>query len=34
MADDITRIEQQIGAAPHAGGDQSAPATTEEETPA
>jgi NADH-quinone oxidoreductase subunit J len=34
LADDITHIEQQIGAAPHAGGAMSAPATTEEETPA
>jgi NADH-quinone oxidoreductase subunit J len=34
LADDITHIEQQIGSASHAGGDQSAPATTEEEAPA
>jgi NADH-quinone oxidoreductase subunit J len=34
LADDITQIEHQIGSAPHAGGDQSAPATTEEESPA
>ncbi|MFL6113638.1 MAG: NADH-quinone oxidoreductase subunit J, partial [Catenulispora sp.] len=33
MADDITEIVRQIGAAPHAGRDQSAPATTEEESP-
>jgi NADH-quinone oxidoreductase subunit J len=34
MADDITGIEKQLGQAPHAGRDQSAPATTEEEAPA
>ena len=33
LADDITHIEQQLGAATHAGRDQSAPATTEEESP-
>jgi NADH-quinone oxidoreductase subunit J len=33
MADDIAAIEQQIHGAHHAGGDQSAPATTEEEAP-
>ena len=34
LADDITHIEQQLGSASHAGGDRSAPATTEEESPA
>ena len=34
MADDIADIEKQLGQAPHAGRDQSAPATTEEEAPA
>jgi NADH-quinone oxidoreductase subunit J len=34
MADDIAAIEQQLGDVPHAGRDQSAPATTEEEAPA
>jgi NADH-quinone oxidoreductase subunit J len=34
LADDVTHIERQIGPASHAGGDQSAPATTEEEAPA
>jgi len=34
MADDIAGIEKQIGQAPHAGRDQSAPATTDEEAPA
>jgi NADH-quinone oxidoreductase subunit J len=34
LADDITEIEKQLGSASHAGGDQSAPATTEEESPA
>jgi NADH-quinone oxidoreductase subunit J len=34
MAGDIAAIEQQLGQAPHAGRDQSAPATTDEEAPA
>jgi NADH-quinone oxidoreductase subunit J len=34
MASDIQGIEKQIGQAPHAGRDRSAPATTEEEAPA
>jgi NADH-quinone oxidoreductase subunit J len=34
MAGDIAGIEQQLGQAPHAGRDQSAPATTDEEAPA
>ena len=34
MADDIVGIEKQLGQAPHAGRDRSAPATTEEEAPA
>jgi NADH-quinone oxidoreductase subunit J len=34
MAEDIEVVEKQLGAAPHAGRDQSAPATTEEEAPA
>jgi NADH-quinone oxidoreductase subunit J len=34
MADDIVEIQQQLGPAPHAGRDASAPATTEEEAPA
>ena len=34
MAGDVVGIEKQIGQAPHAGRDQSAPATTEEEAPA
>ena len=34
MADDIAGIEKQLGQAPHAGRDQSAPATTDEEAPA
>jgi NADH-quinone oxidoreductase subunit J len=34
MADDIRGVEKQIGRAPHAGRDPSAPATTEEEAPA
>ena len=34
MADDIAGIEKQLGQAPHAGRDQSAPASTEEEAPA
>ena len=34
MADDIAGIEKQLGQAPHAGRDASAPATTEEEAPA
>jgi NADH-quinone oxidoreductase subunit J len=34
MASDIAGVEKQIGRAPHAGRDQSAPATTEEEAPA
>jgi len=34
MADDIAGIERQLGQAPHAGRDQTAPATTEEEAPA
>jgi NADH-quinone oxidoreductase subunit J len=34
MADDIAGIERQLGQAPHAGRDSSAPATTEEEAPA
>ncbi|MDX6360729.1 MAG: NADH-quinone oxidoreductase subunit [Nocardioidaceae bacterium] len=34
LADDISHIEQQIGTASHAGRGQSAPATTEEESPA
>jgi NADH-quinone oxidoreductase subunit J len=34
MADDIVEIEKQLGQAPHAGRDASAPATTEEEAPA
>jgi NADH-quinone oxidoreductase subunit J len=33
MTDDIAGIEKQLGQAPHAGRDQSAPATTEEEAP-
>jgi len=34
MAGDIAAVEQQLGQAPHAGRDASAPATTEEEAPA
>jgi NADH-quinone oxidoreductase subunit J len=34
MADDIVEIQNQLRGAPHAGRDQSAPATTEEEAPA
>jgi hypothetical protein len=34
MAGDIAGIEKQLGQAPHAGRDASAPATTEEEAPA
>ncbi len=34
MAEDVAGIEQQLGQAPHAGRDASAPATTEEEAPA
>jgi NADH-quinone oxidoreductase subunit J len=34
LADDIDEIEAQIGGAPHAGRDSSAPASTEEESPA
>jgi NADH-quinone oxidoreductase subunit J len=34
MADDVAAIERQLGQAPHAGRDASAPATTEEEAPA
>jgi NADH-quinone oxidoreductase subunit J len=34
MADDVAAIEKQLGQAPHAGRDASAPATTEEEAPA
>ncbi len=34
MAEDVIGIEKQLGQAPHAGGDQSAAATTEEEAPA
>jgi NADH-quinone oxidoreductase subunit J len=34
MAEDVAEVEKQIGAAPHAGRDASAPATTEEEAPA
>jgi NADH-quinone oxidoreductase subunit J len=34
MADDIAGVEKQLGRAPHAGRDQSAPASTEEEAPA
>ena len=34
MAGDIAGVEKQLGQAPHAGRDQSAPATTEEEAPA
>jgi NADH-quinone oxidoreductase subunit J len=34
MAEDVVGIEKQLGAAPHAGRDQTAPATTEEEAPA
>ena len=34
MADAIDEIQQQLGSAPHAGRDRSAPATTEEEAPA
>jgi NADH-quinone oxidoreductase subunit J len=34
MADDIAGVEKQLGQAPHAGRDQSAPASTEEEAPA
>jgi NADH-quinone oxidoreductase subunit J len=34
MAEDVTAIEKQLGQAPHAGRDASAPATTEEEAPA
>jgi NADH-quinone oxidoreductase subunit J len=32
LADDVQRLDQQVGNATHAGGDASAPATTEEET--
>jgi len=34
MAEDVVGIEKQLGQAPHAGRDQSAPASTEEEAPA
>jgi len=34
LADDIDEIEQQVGGAPHAGGDAAAPSTTTEEAPA
>jgi NADH-quinone oxidoreductase subunit J len=34
LADDIAGVEKQLGQAPHAGRDASAPATTEEEAPA
>ncbi len=34
LADDIDEIQSQIGGAPHAGRDGSAPASTDEETPA
>jgi NADH-quinone oxidoreductase subunit J len=34
MAEDVAGIERQLGQAPHAGRDASAPATTEEEAPA
>jgi NADH-quinone oxidoreductase subunit J len=34
MAEDVAGIEKQLGQAPHAGRDASAPATTEEESPA
>jgi NADH-quinone oxidoreductase subunit J len=34
MAEDVAGIEKQLGQAPHAGRDSSAPATTEEEAPA
>jgi len=34
MAEDVAGMERQLGHAPHAGRDASAPATTEEEAPA
>jgi NADH-quinone oxidoreductase subunit J len=34
LADDVTQLQQQVGEAPHAGRNASAPATTEEEAPA
>jgi NADH-quinone oxidoreductase subunit J len=34
MAEDVADVEEQLGAAPHAGRDASAPASTEEEAPA